>query len=285
MDLAIDRELRKNIIKLIGDVSSFELEPVVESSFATIDGRVQGTILGTPGGDAGEFVLALQIYSEMMGPDAHLTKDHVLNILKDYLSYMKQNTFYFASDDSAVQHLQKQLGVIGLDLESPREQYKSELRKVLAQPENVGDLHFKELLTESITYAVNKTLVECFVHAFYELLWQGNSKVHLDILAGHTGLEQAFLEVKTDMNCLKQNRALKIKAHTNEFSVFVNHDEAVSLKRAELAKFFTQHVSHSATKSDTETMFNRLNHRGTAYLELTGSRVARNLPFYTVTFV
>lgn len=32
-------------------------------------------------------------------------------------------------------------------------------------------------------------------------------------------------------------------------------------------------------------MFNRMNHLGLAYLELTGSYIAKHLPFYTVTLV
>lgn len=46
-------------------------------------------MLGTPGGDAGEFILAIQIYSDMMGQSAYLTEDKVLNLLKDYLVSMK----------------------------------------------------------------------------------------------------------------------------------------------------------------------------------------------------
>lgn len=38
---------------------------VVEQGFKTLDGRVQDAYLATPGGDAGEFILALQIYSEI----------------------------------------------------------------------------------------------------------------------------------------------------------------------------------------------------------------------------
>jgi hypothetical protein len=67
--------------------------------------------------------------------------------------------------------------------------------------------------------------------------------------------------------------------------VLINHVDAITLLRAELAKFFTSHVSHEATKADTETMFNRMNHLGLAFLELTGSYVAKYLPFYTVSLV
>jgi hypothetical protein len=37
----------------------------VNTGFKTIDGRITELSLFTPGGDAGEFILALQIFSEM----------------------------------------------------------------------------------------------------------------------------------------------------------------------------------------------------------------------------
>jgi len=67
--------------------------------------------------------------------------------------------------------------------------------------------------------------------------------------------------------------------------VFINHMDAITLLRAQIAKFFTQHVTHESTKADTETMFNRMNHLGLAFLELTGSHAAKYLNFYSVTLV
>lgn len=61
--------------------------------------------------------------------------------------------------------------------------------------------------------------------------------------------------------------------------------DAVTIKRIELSKFFTQHVDHMTKQSDTETMFNRMNHLGLAFLELTGSYIAKYLPFYTINLV
>ena len=61
--------------------------------------------------------------------------------------------------------------------------------------------------------------------------------------------------------------------------------DAVTLLRAQIAKFFTQHVTHESTKGDTETMFNRMNHMGLAFLELTGSYIAKDINFYTVNLV
>lgn len=116
-------------------------------------------MLGTPGGDAGEFILATQIYSDMMGQNAYLTEEKILNLLKDYLTSMKQNSFYMATDDVAVYHIEKELNIIGLNITKPKQAYIADLLTLVVEPENVGDLHIKLLLTESSNYSVNKTLV------------------------------------------------------------------------------------------------------------------------------
>lgn len=39
-----------------------DITKVLSNGFKTLDGRLTGTVLGTPGGDAGEFILALNIF-------------------------------------------------------------------------------------------------------------------------------------------------------------------------------------------------------------------------------
>lgn len=56
----------------------------------------------------------------MMGSKYYLTYEKVLNILKEYLMYMKQDTFYLATDDQAVHHIEKELNIVGLNLTNPK---------------------------------------------------------------------------------------------------------------------------------------------------------------------
>lgn len=117
-----------------------------------------------------------------------------------------------ATDDNAIHHIEKQLSIIGLDIFSPKSFYQEDVYEVLAQYENIGDLHIKLLLSESQNYSVNKTLVEYFIQSFYSLLWDKtsstslSSKLYLDVLAGDHN-ESAFVEIKTDIACLRSNRA------------------------------------------------------------------------------
>ena len=100
--------------------------------------------------------------------------------------------------------------------------------------------------------------------------------------------ETAFVEIKTDINCLKENEAPLIRSSSDSsgVQVFISHSDAVALARISLAKYFTTQVSkEEENKGKTEMMFNRMDHLGCAFLELTGSYVAKYEPFYSVKLV
>ena len=48
-----------DIRNLVGTPSDMTFARISEAGFKTLDGRVMGTFLATPGGDAGEFILAM----------------------------------------------------------------------------------------------------------------------------------------------------------------------------------------------------------------------------------
>lgn len=78
---------------------------------------------------------------------------------------------------------------------------------IIGKPENNGDLHIKLLLQESQNYAINSNLVEHFLKAFYTILWSNaelKDKLFLEVLTGDHK-EGAFVEIKTDIDCLKEN--------------------------------------------------------------------------------
>lgn len=62
----------------------------------------------------------------------------------------------------------------------------------------------------------------------------------------------------------------------------MNHLDAVSIRRAQLAKFFVDYVDHNQDNLNPLKMHKRLNHHGYIALEITGSYAAKGLPFYTI---
>lgn len=100
-----------DIRDLVGNIEDLNYVVVPETSFRCLDGRNAKGVLGTPGGDAGEFILGLMVYEDLLGGGKKLTQDNVDRYLTLYLKSMKQPKFYMCSDDAAVEHVQKELSV------------------------------------------------------------------------------------------------------------------------------------------------------------------------------
>jgi len=206
------------------------------------------------------------------------------------------------TDDDSINHLQKELSVEGLNLNNPRAQIQQETLEALTEPENNGDIHLRMLLKHPDLYAINANLVKMAIKSFFKLLWdkenEDSTKLHLEILVGDHH-ESAFLEVRSNEACTKAKLAPLIspkEQKTDGLSIFINHLDAISPRRVELAKFFANYIGHhqqglepvsislltSLLIFQKEILYNRMKHHGLAFLEATGSYVAKNLPFYSM---
>lgn len=266
---------------------SYTYVRVTKSPFHSIDGRTSDEILGTPGGDAGEFILALLVYEDLSG--RQLTQDAIETYFKEWLDCMDASTFYFDTDDKAVAHLEKQLSISGLDIQNPRSEYKDSLLTALEQSENEGDVHISLMLKNPDLYAVRVQTIKYFLRVFYSTLWNDSDykdKLTLDVLPGSHN-EQAFLEIRTEDACNIEQVSPLVSPRSGDsesLSVFVNHIDAASIRRAQHAEFFANKIARQADDITPETMFKRMNHHGLYFLDVTGSYVAKDLPFYTATF-
>jgi hypothetical protein len=163
---------------------------------------------------------------------------------------MKPETFVMCTDDNAMSHLQAQLSIEGLNLNNPRQQLQEEVLGALTQPENIGDSHIKMLVKYPDEYSIDGTLVQKFLRSFYKLLWDKSNpysqhlKLHL-LVGDHT--ETGFLEVRSNDACTKAQLAPLItpkEPGRDGVSVFVNHLDAASLRRVDIAKFFANYIGH-----------------------------------------
>ena len=101
----------EDIRNLIGNIEELTYVVVPETSFKCLDGRNTKGVLATPGGDAGEFILALSVYEDLLGGGKRLTQENIDNFLSQYLKIMKPNKFYMCTDDKAIAHLEKEIAV------------------------------------------------------------------------------------------------------------------------------------------------------------------------------
>lgn len=268
--------------------ASFSYVDITRSSFRCLDGRVTEGMLGTPGGDFGEFAAALLVYQDMT--ERVLDKDAIQLAFYEYLECMEQEVFYWCSDDAALNSVEKEIGVEGVNLVNPKDSLKDALLQLLVQPDGVGDLHLKNMLSYPELYSIKPTALELFIEVFYQTLWDETNALsallYLEVLPKEHN-ETAFLDIRTYEECSVLQVAPLIvprNGNSDNLSLFVNHLDAVNVKRAQLSGFFAEKVARSQDGISPERFLGRLKHHGLNFLDVTGSLIAHDLPFYSASF-
>lgn len=166
-----------------------------------VDGREERGVIGTPGGDAGEFVLLLTAREQASG--ATFGRTEIRQALLDRLD--RFGSFYMHTDDQA----QAASGDSGEHSVEPAHQGCGHLRLMLEHPDQ---------------YGVRRELVTDFLRAFHELRSEGTPGLDLVRLAGDHR-ESAVLNVRVAGD---KSRVPLIAPSRGESQVFVNHPDVVS---------------------------------------------------------
>ena len=251
-------------------------------AFRCLDGRDSILGISTPGGDAGEFVLALLVYEDISG--IILDGETVRIYLEEWLKAMQAPRFYMCTDDDSVLHMGKQIGA-QLDIISPRQDFLKDLLKIVALPRNVGDSHFKLMLEYPQLYSIRAEVVRHFITAFYSLLWDTTSHLHklleIDVLSGEHH-EMGYVEIRNSDECIYEGIS---PLFPKSISMYLNYIDAVSVRRRQLAEFFAVKIARNRDGITTDKLYKRINHHGLLFLDTTGSYIAKHLPFYTALFL
>jgi len=272
------------------------LGQVSETSFHCLDDRVTEPSIFTPGGDLGEFILALSSYLQERDPTGQMrpSQEVVDTLLLKYLETIPATRpMIHCTDDRAISHLEAEMPLENLDLSTPPDHAKASLLQKLTEVENHGDSHIRLLLKKPEWFQLNQYLVPMAIKSFYHLLWQQNTdatsplnkhpKLKLEVLVGQSD-PQGFLEVSSGELCHNGGAAPMLTPRTPQRAVLISHLDAVSIRREELAAFFSRIANASPRKINKDQLHQRLDRHGWLSLETTGSRIAAGLPFYTLTY-
>lgn len=253
---------------------------LANSSLDCLDDRVDRPVLATPGGELGEFTLALAAYMQEKESHNSPSQEVVDSLFGHYLETIPASrTIRLCTDQKALQRVAADLSTGHLDLEAPSEHLKtSGLLEKLAQPESQGDRHFRLLLEHPAEYNVLPGLAETVLKAFYKQLWnQESSRLKLELLQGEAD-PQAFLEV----SCQKCGGIPALIP--GQGPALVSQLDAPLQRRQELAAFFARASRSTPRKVGANALEQRLEQLGLLALEKTGSHIAGGLPFFTLKY-
>jgi len=275
------------------------LTRVSATSFMCLDDRVDEPSLVTPGGDLGEFILALASYLQERGQgrveEPMLTQAEVDAIFAQYLQTLPASRpLTHCTDDAALRHLQDELPAEDLDLRRPPEHAKElGLLQRLTEVENHGDSHIRLMLDKPEWFQLDRVLVPMVLRSFYTSLWRQYQdelsplytapKLRLKIVSGHRD-PKAFFEVTSGESCHNLGFAPMLKPQSEGRGFLLSHLDAVSLRRRELAEFFRRIANTTPRKINVEQLHQRLDRHGWLALETTGSQMAAGLPFFTLMY-
>jgi hypothetical protein len=217
-----------------------------------IDGRADKPVLGTPGGDVGEIVVALAALEEA-------THERIAVGGLDRLFDEYQASFgrlYFHSDQHAMRSLGRALraderlaGVrdrLGDDAAvrdfvlAPAPAYQEALIEHLTRPENVGCGHVRLALLNSSAYHARAELVRAVIGATFRLAWRNPRAVDFEVLDGEHR-ETAVVEVKLAHPVHAHSRVAMVTPHVAGREVFVHHPDVAAFVRRENGTFFLEH--------------------------------------------
>jgi rhodanese-related sulfurtransferase len=269
---------------------------VTHERFSCVDGRDERSVIGTPGGDAGEFLLALAAWEQTMG--RRLDEPTVRNALLASLDHL--GAFYMHTDGHAFDaliervrsdsRLQTMVARItepeewGRFFIRPPEEAWDALEEHMTDPAHVGCGHMRLMLEHSDDYGIRRELVVFFLGAFCRLMWAGAPELTLTLLpGGHK--EGAVVNVRMEEEIFGLSRIPLLSPACSAGQMFVNHPGVSSYLRqavVELHKRGLGGLRVDASKGgDFEAAFSELAER---HIERTVGTLAKGLPVYDVEF-
>lgn len=180
---------------------------ITHGRLSCVDGRDHGALLGTPGGDGGELLLAMSALERVTG--RRLGDDDVARILwarLDAFGRCAIHTDIGAANRliAAVRaHPRAARHVDGIEdtlswrrfwTRPPREAH-DDLLELAIQPEHLGCGHLKLSLQQASDYGTRPELVSGFLRAFFRARWTGSAETeYVPLPGGHA--EGAVLRVR-----------------------------------------------------------------------------------------
>jgi hypothetical protein len=220
---------------------------LLHGKIACVDGRDDTSVIGTPGGDTGEFVVLLSAAENLTGKT--FTRQEVRELLMKKIDSFGH--FYMHSDLKSVTNLIDQmrenpkLAPYAVDLTntyrakdfftSPPMEIQDELLDLVVDSTNIGCGHIRLCISYADQYHVRDELVKDIIRAAYSLFWDGHNEIELVILEGERN-ESGVINVTLDKVASYSNVPLVSPSFGNTRH-FVNHPQVSSYLRNESAKW------------------------------------------------
>jgi rhodanese-related sulfurtransferase len=267
---------------------------LLHGRMSCVDGRDDSGVLGTPGGDGGEFLVLLGAIERITGK--RFTLAEVRSLLARRLDTFGR--FYIHSDvhasnefiksmrtdkrlDAALANISEALEWRAF-LSSPPPELRDVVLEHLLRPGHIGCGHIRMMWQDSATYGVRPELPEMFLRAFMQLSWNGAVEAEFTVLAGgheERGVLRVFLADPIE----PFTQVPLVSPSCEGTQMFVCHPQIMSYLRTQLVRF-AQLQAALVPKIDGDALRNTVEEMANAQMTATLQRLAKGLPMFDVTF-
>jgi rhodanese-related sulfurtransferase len=297
-----DRHLtRELIVDHLGDVAKvrrIKLAAILlASQTSCVDGREDRAIIGTPGGDSGELLLALAAAEQVARSEVDVRR-------VDALTRAFADTFggiYLHTDNRALNLLARSLrgdsriaeavGSLATIhewegfLRRPPLHLRGPLLEHLLQPDHVGCGHIKLALKDPEAYGIRPALITGFFRSFYEGFWNGAADLSWVVLGGDHA-EGAVVNVTLDEELSPFSEIPMVAPSIGGVQMFVNHPQVVDYLREQTVRFLAYRVAEllPSGSADAAKLAAALPELGSVQATETLKTLASGLPVFGVHF-
>lgn len=259
-----------------------------------VDGRDETGVIGTPGGDMGELMLALACVESIRG--SVLTDAEVRDVLIAHIDAFGR--FYMHTDIHAMNQLIVEgyrkdpriaphlAGIFeALEWRAFHKCVPVALREAvlehLLDPKHMGCGHLRQAMTDEGRYGVRPELARSLLRAFHETRWAGAPELEWVVLGGEHN-EGAVVEVTVGGELHGYTRIPLVSPLVEGVQVFVAHPEVITYLRRETASFL---VERGLVSDDRRAaLLAEINARGARQLAATLQKLAGGLPVLQMAF-
>jgi rhodanese-related sulfurtransferase len=269
---------------------------LVNGRLSCVDGRDDSGVMGTPGGDAGELLLALGAVERVTGK--RLDDATVERLLLRRLDTFGR--FYFHTDLTAGnaliasmrqdRRLDEALSNVSEPLEwrrfmtSPPEEVRDIMLEHAIQPAHIGCGHVRLALQNPDRYGIRPALVESFLRAFLRLQWTGHDENETAVLPGGHA-EGAVVNIVVEHGVEAFSAIPLVSPMAAGSQMFVNHPQVSAFLRGQMSRFFARQADIcSLGRGGEQELLGELSSLGDTQLGHTLAKLAPGLPIFEIRF-
>lgn len=269
---------------------------LINGKRSCVDGRDEQGVIGTPGGDSGELLLALAALEEVTG--TKLSPNAVEGMLRGEIDTF--GPFYLHTDTHAFHQLTEAISkdpalaphVSGFKsdeqwhafLDAPPRELWPRLIEQLTVSTHLGCGHIRLMMQHPEEYGIRSEMVKSFLSAFHRLRWQGSPDLELVTLDG-THEEVAVLNVYADTELWDFAPIPLVSPAVGASQVFINHPQVAQRHREHYVDFLKRLPPLSQMPDKVEAFRKALHELANRQLGRTLHYLAKGLPIYAAHYL